>query len=114
MNATVVGADRLGNIPAVLQGFGIGVLRHVDGRASASQRRVTALPKGTQLLILFTDFLSHNAMHAFREAAREAGVPVLACRRSASSLNQRLRELTAAKCAAARPGSPESTATSPS
>ena len=54
------------------------------------QRRTGALPKGTQLLILFTDFLGHNVMRTFRQAAQEEGVPVLACRRSASCLMQSL------------------------
>ena len=89
MNATVVGADRLGNIPEILDRHGIGILKHITGRDAADQRR-RALPKGTQLLILFTDFLNHNAMKGFRRAAQEGGVPVLACRRSASCLSEAL------------------------
>jgi len=89
MQATVVGGDRLGNIPHVLAGRGIRVMRHVTGRDASDQRR-TALPRGTQLLILFTDFLNHNAMRAFRAAAQEGGVPILACRRSASALAEAL------------------------
>ena len=84
MNATLVGADRLGNIPALLEAQGIRVLCHISGRAASAQRRTGALPKGTQLLILFTDFLGHNVMKTFRQAAQEEGVPVVACRRSAS------------------------------
>ena len=90
MNATLVGADRLGNIPALLESQGIRVLCHISGRAASAQRRTGALPKGTQLLILFTDFLGHNVMRTFRQAAQEEGVPVLACRRSASCLMQSL------------------------
>ena len=89
MQATVVGGDRLGNIPELLKARGIGVLRHVTGRGATEQRR-TALPRGTDLLILFTDFLNHNAMRAFRQAAQEGGVPVLACRRSCSALSEAL------------------------
>ena len=90
MNATLVGADRLGNIPALLEAQGIRVLCHISGRTAAAQRRTGMLPKGTQLLILFTDFLGHNVMKTFRHAAQEEGVPVLACRRSASCLMQSL------------------------
>jgi hypothetical protein len=89
MRATVVGGDRLGNIPQVLGEHGIRVLRHVTGREASDQRR-TVLPRGTDLLILFTDFLNHNAMHAFRAAAREGGVRILACRRSSSALTEAL------------------------
>ena len=90
MNATLVGADRLGNIPALLEAQGIRVLCHISGRTASAQRRTSMLPKGTQLLILFTDFLGHNVMKTFRQAAQEEGVPVLACRRSASCLMQSL------------------------
>ncbi len=88
MNATLVGADRLGNIPAVLRSRGIAVLQHISGRPASDQRRVPGLPRGTQLLILFTDFINHNAMQSFRRAAQEQGIPVLACRRSSSCLVQ--------------------------
>jgi hypothetical protein len=86
MKATLVGGDRLGNIPTMLHRRGISVLRHISGREATDQKRINALPRGTDLLILFTDFLSHNAMHSFRRAARAHGVPVVASRRAASSL----------------------------
>jgi len=86
MKATLVGGDRLGNIPAMLRRRGISVLRHISGRDTTDQRRINALPRGTEVLILFTDFLNHNAMQSFRRAARAQGVPVVASRRAASSL----------------------------
>lgn len=85
MNAMVVGADRLGNIPDSLARLGITVRRHVTGRATVHQR-VHSLPRGTDLLILFTDFLNHNAMKNYRNQAQSQGIPVIACRRSASCL----------------------------
>ncbi|MFO1233973.1 MAG: hypothetical protein U1E47_02435 [Rivihabitans pingtungensis] len=47
MNATqamLVGADTLGNIPAVLSGYGIEIHRHLTGRNSAHQQ--TGSPAG--------------------------------------------------------------------
>lgn len=88
MNATVVGADRLGQIPAVLLAHGIAIQHHISGRTAGDHARKGLLPRGTQLLILFTDFLNHNAMRHFRQAAHERGIPVLACKRSASCLRQ--------------------------
>ncbi len=38
MNALVVGADRLGNIPEILLGFGIHIAHHVSGRNASHQR----------------------------------------------------------------------------
>jgi len=86
MNAVVVGADRLGNIPELLEKMGIRIANHISGRATSHQRQVAALPSNTDLLILFTDFLNHNAMRSYRNRARFQGVRVLACRRSASCL----------------------------
>ena len=90
MDALVVGADRLGNIPQVLAEFGISVKKHVSGRDSAHQKKVNGLPNGIGLVILFTDFLGHNVMKSFRDAARAQGLPVLCCRRSTCSIKQAL------------------------
>jgi hypothetical protein len=99
MNALVVGADRLGNIPELLGDFGIRVLEHVSGRQTAHQRRGAAIGSDTQLVILFTDFLGHNVMKSFRNLAQAEGVPVIACRRSASCLSLSLaRFFSAPKC----------------
>lgn len=91
MNAMLVGADRLGNIPERLAAFGIVVARHVTGRSAAHQRRLPAVPRDVDVLILFTDFLGHNVMKGFRAQAQAGGVPVLACRRSASCLEAEIQ-----------------------
>ena len=99
MNALVVGADRLGNIPDVLGGFGIRIQEHVSGRQAAHQRRAATIARNTQLVILFTDFLGHNVMKSFRSLAQAEGVPVIACRRSASCLSLSLaRFFSEPKC----------------
>lgn len=106
MNALVVGADRLGNIPDVLSSFGIRIGNHVSGRDTSHQRRACALPAGTDLVILFTDFLGHNVMRRFREAAQREDVMVVCCRRSTcalySALDGRLdgARMRQARCAA--------------
>lgn len=110
MNAVLVGADRLGNIPDTLASMGITVAQHISGRQAGHQRRPPGLPRGTQLLILFTDFLGHNVMRHFRELARCQAVPVVACRRSTVSVSasvqrclaqQARTESSCGKCAAA-------------
>lgn len=90
MNAMLVGADTLGNIPVVLDQFGITIKRHVSGRHSAHQRKPERLPAGTELLILFTDFLGHNVMRHFRALAAEEKVHFIACRRSVCALKTSL------------------------
>lgn len=103
MNALIVGADRLGNIPDVLDQFGIRIAAHVSGRESMHQRRSSPLPVGIQMVILFTDFLGHNVMRRFREAANREKVAVVCCRRSVCALEQALgRRFDASRCAACR------------
>jgi len=91
MNAVVVGADRLGNIPETLAALGVRIALHIDGRHAAHQRRLPGLPQGTQLLILLTDFLGHNVMRHFRDLARAQSVPVVCCRRSTICVAESVR-----------------------
>lgn len=90
MNAMLVGADTLGNIPAELDRYGITIQRHLSGRNSSHQRKLDRLPAGTELLILFTDFLGHNVMRHFRALASEQQIRFIACRRSVCALRQSL------------------------
>jgi hypothetical protein len=92
VNAVIVGADRLGNIPDLLKGHNIAIRQHISGRDPAHQKRTLQLPSGTELLILLTDFLGHNVMKTFRAAAQRAGIRVLACRRSVCSMKQALNQ----------------------
>ena len=60
MQAIVVGADKLGSIPQMLASMGFTIEKHILGRLSGHQRRLLALPAGTDFLNLFTDLLGHN------------------------------------------------------
>jgi len=91
VNALLIGADTLGNIPQLLAAYDIRIARHITGRNASHQRR-PQLPKDTQLLILLTDFLGHNVMRHFRAMAQARGVPVVACRRSVCSLQAGLQQ----------------------
>lgn len=91
-NAVVVGADRLGNIPDLLTEHNIRITHHVSGRDASHQRKMLQLPSGTEMVILLTDFLGHNVMKAFRQAAHKSGVKVLACRRSVCAMKQALEQ----------------------
>lgn len=92
ISAVVVGADRLGNIPALLNTHNIRIKQHISGRDPSHQKKALALPSGTELLILLTDFLGHNVMKAFRSAAQRSGVKVVACRRSVCSVKAALTQ----------------------
>lgn len=92
INAVIVGADRLGNIPELLSSHNIRITEHVSGRESSHQRRVLQLPGNTHLVILLTDFLGHNVMKAFKQAAQRSGAKVLACRRSVCAIQHALEQ----------------------
>ena len=98
MDALLVGADRLGNIPDILSNFGIRIAAHVSGRDTTHQRRSGKLPAGIEVVILFTDFIGHNVMQRFREAANRQGVMFVCCRRSTCALQQALGQRMADKC----------------
>jgi len=90
ISAVIVGADRLGNIPDLLRKLNIGITHHITGRDPSHQKKTLQLPSGTDLVILLTDFLGHNVMKTFRQAAQRAGIRVVACRRSVCSMQQAL------------------------
>lgn len=90
LSAVIVGADRLGNIPDLLKNMNIAIKQHISGRDPSHQKKTPQLPSGTDLLILLTDFLGHNVMKTFRQAAQRAGIRVVACRRSVCSMRQAL------------------------
>jgi len=90
ISAVIVGADRLGSIPELLDRLNIAITHHISGRDPSHQKKAPQLPRGTELVILLTDFLGHNVMKMFRQAAQRAGVRVVACRRSVCSMQQAL------------------------
>ena len=90
--AVIVGADRLGNIPDLLRDHNISITHHISGRDPAHQKKTLHLPTGTQIVILLTDFLGHNVMKTFRQAAQRGGIQVVACRRSVCAMQQALNQ----------------------
>ena len=92
ISAVIVGADRLGNIPNLLREHNIAITHHISGRDPSHQKKTLQLPTGTQIVILLTDFLGHNVMKTFRNAAQRSGVKVVACRRSVCAMQQALEQ----------------------
>ncbi|AEG14393.1 Uncharacterized conserved protein UCP020408 [Desulfofundulus kuznetsovii DSM 6115] len=80
----IVGTDRLGAAPAVLrQKFGVREVIHWDGRR---KKLPESLPKGTDLIVVYTNFVRHALMWRVKELARETGVKVIWLRRGLSEL----------------------------
>jgi hypothetical protein len=98
MQAFVVGADALGNIPRLLAEYGIDIGYHLTGRNPSHQRHPSHI-KGMDIVILFTDFLSHNTMRNYRDVAQKRNVRFVACRRSTCDLAKSLEKMGAVKIA---------------
>jgi len=92
LSAVVVGADRLGNIPNLLREHNIAITHHITGRDPSHQKKALQLPSGTQVVILLSDFLGHNVIKTYRNAAQKGGIQVVACRRSVCSMQQALEQ----------------------
>ena len=94
MYALIVGADRLGRIPQTLALYGITVGHHVTGRNPAHQRSPNHI-KGMDVVILFTDYLNHNAMRNYREFANKRQVKLIVCRSTNVDLVRNLDKIRA-------------------
>lgn len=96
MQALIVGADRLGSIPLTLAEFGITIGHHLSGRNPSHQRSPSHI-NGMDVVILFTDFLNHNAMRNYRDIAQKKNVRFVACRRSTCDLTRTLEKMGAVR-----------------
>ncbi len=92
MQAFLVGADQLGNIPQMLATRGIKIQRHINGRQNTHQRFPSSIGN-SELVIIFPDFLGHNVMRQYRKAARKDHRLFIACRRSTGELDSALNRL---------------------
>ena len=90
---TIVGCDGnyLKSIISHLDSQGYVVNKHVEGRHKNAQHRSTAvIPAGTELVIMFTEYLNHNIRHNFATEAKKLGIRVLYCRTSVNDLRGKL------------------------
>jgi hypothetical protein len=85
----VIGGDRLGNIPDVLQYEGFQEIYHVTGRKNSQTKM--KIPVNTKMIVVFTDYVNHNLSTHIKHQAKEKNVPVLFCKRSRVSITKALR-----------------------
>lgn len=88
MNALLIGADRLGNIPALLSEKGISEFTHWDGRKKGM--RNMKVPSNTDMIIVFIDFIEHRLTEKIKEVAKEESIPCIFSRRAVSDLSTKL------------------------
>ncbi|WP_281172341.1 DUF2325 domain-containing protein [Halonatronum saccharophilum] len=74
----VVGGDSLGNIPSKLKSLGFDEVLHITGRKSKRCK----IAKNIDMVLVLTDYVSHNLCEDVKLKAKSEGVKCLFCRRS--------------------------------
>jgi hypothetical protein len=91
MAYVVIGADRLGNINALLEEKLDGKLIHVSGRKKKDQ--AYELPQIVKGVIVFTDYINHNLAKRVKADAKKRNVPIVFAKRSVSHLECSLEQM---------------------
>jgi hypothetical protein len=86
--ALIVGGDRIEGIRQVLGSYGITRINHWSGRKSGDGKRV--IPHDTELIVLVTDWISHNFTHKIKQSASKRGVPIVYTPNGPEALRSRL------------------------
>ncbi|HWR07937.1 DUF2325 domain-containing protein [Sporomusa sp.] len=89
MSVFIVGADVLGNIPSNLSKAGVKTLQHFKGRKRISED--IQIPANTDLVLVITDYISHNIAELIKRKAKEASLPVVFSKRSWSHLQEKIQ-----------------------
>ncbi|QDR79755.1 DUF2325 domain-containing protein [Sporomusa termitida] len=89
MSVFIVGADVLGNIPSNLSKAGVKTLLHFKGRKRISED--IQIPANTDLVLVITDYISHNIAELIKRKAKEASLPVVFSKRSWSHLQEKIQ-----------------------
>lgn len=89
MNALLVGADTLGNIPEVLNSYGIDEYTHISGRKKGMRNSI--IPSKVDLVIVFTDFVEHPVLKNIKTQAKESNIPCIYTKRSTTHLSEKLK-----------------------
>lgn len=63
--------------------FGVDEVVHWDGRSARPPRR---LPKGTDVVVIYSGFVNHPFMYAVRELAKKSGARTVFLRRGLSEM----------------------------
>lgn len=91
MTTLVIGGDRIDSIRRELAEHGREEIEHWGGRKPADTRR--AIPARVDLVILVTDYLSHNMLYSATMRATRLDLPIIYSRRSAVELRDKLARL---------------------
>ena len=90
MTITIIGGDRLGNIPARLEENGFTQVAHLTGRKQISVEK--QLCGNTDLVLVLTDFVGTDLSRSVKQTAKKQGVSVAFSRRAWFCISGKIKE----------------------
>ena len=84
----VVGGDKFEAINCNLCDKGFCIIKHINGRKKTHQ--LEEIPKSTDLILVFTDFVNHNLCYHIKKESKRLGIRTLYSKRSWSCLQSLL------------------------
>ncbi len=88
VNALLIGADRLGNIPTLLEDRGVQKFEHWDGRKKGMRKM--KIPTDVDVVIVFTDFIEHRLTERIKTETKAMNIPCIFSRRAVSDLSMQM------------------------
>ncbi|HQS66825.1 MAG TPA: DUF2325 domain-containing protein [Sulfuricurvum sp.] len=85
MSVLVIGGDKITRLQHFLKSIGAKKTYHWNSRNKSTTHK--HLPQKTDMLIMMTDFLNHNAMHDFKRQAKKSAIPFI-CVKGMSGCNE--------------------------
>ncbi|CAG0954351.1 hypothetical protein MTYP_00372 [Methylophilaceae bacterium] len=89
--ALIVGGDQIDGIKQVLGNYGITRINHWSGRKVGDGKKV--IPHDTQLIVLVTDWISHNFMQKIKQSAAKNKVRIVYTPNGPAALQSRLERM---------------------
>jgi len=87
MSVLVLGGDKIDPILNILYELGVTNVTHWTGRKLKNGRKkAKQIPSKTDLVLMLTNFLNHNAMLHYREEAKNRGVCIAYSTRNIDSV----------------------------
>ncbi|WP_066504656.1 DUF2325 domain-containing protein [Abyssisolibacter fermentans] len=88
MTALIVGGDKLGNIPQVLNNKGVDDFIHWTGRKKLMYNK--EIPSNIDMVIVFYDFINHNTAGAIKKMTKNLEIPCIYSKRACSDLAKKM------------------------
>lgn len=88
LTALIVGGDKLGNIPKILNTKGYENYIHWSGRKKGMRAKL--IPNNVDMIIVLYDFIEHNLTNSIKKQSRSMDIPCIFTKRTCSDLSRKL------------------------